>query len=181
MKYKKTIVLKNGKRVCLRSASAKDGESVLRVFEKTHEETDFLLSYPDESTLTVEQESRFLAKMSNSSNEIEMIAVIDDKVVGMAGISPIGIYYKTKHRAEFGVSVFKEYWGQGIGKALTEACIECAKNVGFTQLELEVVRDNVRAISMYEKLGFVEYGSNPKGFNSRVSGYQELVYMRLEL
>lgn len=32
-----------------------------------------------------------------------------------------------------------------------------------------------------EKAGFTEFGRNPRGFRSRLSGYQELVYMRLEL
>ena len=46
---------------------------------------------------------------------------------------------------------------------------------------VEQEADNERAISMYRKAGFVEYGRNPKGFNSRVSGYNEIVYMRLEI
>ena len=49
------------------------------------------------------------------------------------------------------------------------------------QMELSVVAENSRAIDMYEKAGFVEFGRNPRGFKSRMSGYQELVYMRLEL
>ena len=44
-----------------------------------------------------------------------------------------------------------------------------------------MVADNVSAIHLYQKLGFVEYGRNPKGFCSRVNGYQELIYMRLDL
>ena len=80
-----------------------------------------------------------------------------------------------------GVSVLKEYWGLGLGKALTKACVQCAKEAGYTQLELNVVAENEAAISLYKGLGFVEFGRNPKGFNSRISGYQELVYMLLEL
>lgn len=85
------------------------------------------------------------------------------------------------HRAEFGVSVLKEYWGLGIGRALTEVCIQCARDAGYVQLELNVVAGNARAVSMYKKFGFVEYGRNPKGFRSRTAGFQEIVYMRLEL
>ena len=40
---------------------------------------------------------------------------------------------------------------------------------------------NDRALSLYRSLGFVEFGRNPRGFNSRISGYQEVVYMLLEL
>ena len=34
---------------------------------------------------------------------------------------------------------------------------------------------------MYQAMGFVEFGRNPRGFNSRESGFQELVYMLLKL
>ena len=68
-----------------------------------------------------------------------------------------------------------------MGKALTKACVQCARDAGYTQLELDVAADNKRAISLYRGFGFVEFGRNPKGFNSRISGFQELVNMRLEL
>ena len=61
------------------------------------------------------------------------------------------------------------------------ACIECARAAGYEQIELNVVAENELAIAMYEKAGFVEYGRNPRGFKSRLTGYQELVYMRMEL
>ena len=45
----------------------------------------------------------------------------------------------------------------------------------YAQLELNVVAGNERAISMYRDMGFVEFGRNPRGFNSRESGFQELI------
>ena len=75
----------------------------------------------------------------------------------------------------------KEYWGLGIGKAMMKACVQCAQNAGYQQLELEVVAENQRAENMYKSIGFVEYGRNPLGFISKYSGPQELVYMRLVL
>lgn len=60
-----------------------------------------------------------------------------------------------------------------------EVCIQCAKDAGYLQLELDVVADNERAVSMYKKAGFVEYGRNPKGFRSRITGFQELVSMQV--
>ena len=70
---------------------------------------------------------------------------------------------------------------RGIGRALTEACIACAKAAGYAQVELEVVADNRRAMELYKSVGFIEYGRNPKAFRSRNSGWQENVLMRLEL
>ena len=107
--------------------------------------------------------------------------MVDGQIVGTAGIEKVGKHEKLSHRCDFGVSVDKEFWGLGIGSALLDACIECAKKAGYKQMELEVVAENDRAVKMYEKAGFVEYGRNPRDFLSRYSGYQELVYTRLEL
>jgi len=181
MRYNEKVTIKNGKEIYIRNAEAADGSSVLENFNLTHEQTDYLLSYSDERTFTPEKESLFLKDKAESSNEIELIAIIDGKIAGTAGIDAVGTRYKVKHRAEFGISILKEYWGLGIGRVLTKACIKSAKNAGYSQLELSVVADNTRAISLYRNLGFVEYGRNPQGFNSRTAGYQELVLMRLEL
>ncbi len=181
MKYEQKIVLKNGKEALIRNGNASDGPAVYEVFNLTHAETDYLLSYPEENSFDPEQEARFLEEKAESTNEAELIAIIDGKVAGTAGIEAVGKKYKVKHRAELGIGVLKEYWGLGLGKALTRACIQCAKNAGYDQLELNVVADNDRALSLYRSLGFEEFGRNPRGFNSQTSGYQELVYMMLKL
>ena len=181
MKYNQKIILKNGKEAWLRNGDATDGRAVYELFNLAHAETDYLLSYPDENSFDLEQEARFLEEKTNSRNEIEIIAIVDEKIVGSAGIESIGTKYKVRHRAEFGISVLQEYWGLGLGKALTKACIECARNAGYAQLELNVVAENERAVKMYRSFGFEEFGRNPRGFNSRVSGYQEVIYMLLVL
>lgn len=181
MKYLKTVTLKDGRLCTLRSAAEGDAKAVLDVFILTHTQTDYLLSYPDEIKFTEEDERKYLKEKSESEREIEILAVVGEKVVGSAGIELIGSQYKLSHRAEFGISVDKEYWGLGIGTALTAACIECARKAGYSQLELNVVSENTNAINLYKKAGFAEFGRNPKGFKSKFSGYQEVIYMRLEL
>ena len=181
MKYSEQIVLKNGKTAILRNGVETDGSAVFENFNLTHAETDYLLSYPDENSFDSEKEGQFLKQKAESANEIEIIAVVDGKVAGSAGIEAVGPKYKVRHRAEFGISVRKEYWGLGIGRALLEACIKCAKEAGYAQLDLTVVAENVRAIALYKKAGFAEYGRNPRGFNSRISGFQEVVYMLLKM
>lgn len=181
MEYNRIVTLRNGTQCCLRSGTEADAQAVIDNFNLTHGETDYLLTYPDESSFNVEQEARFLKEKAESKNEVEILAVVNQTVVGTAGIDAVGTEFKLRHRAEFGVSVAKEYWGLGIGGALLDACVECARAAGFAQLELDVVADNARAISMYRKAGFVEFGRNPRGFYSRTAGFQELVHMRLEL
>ena len=181
MKYYEEILLKDGRKCVLRNGEEADGKAALECFKLTHAETDFLLSYCDEDHFTADDESKFLKDKSESADEIEIVSEVDGKIAGMAGFKKIGSLYKLKHRAEFGINVLREYWRLGIGRALVNACVKCAKDAGYKQLELDVVADNEAALSLYKRAGFVEYGRNPRGFCSRISGYQPLVYMRLEL
>lgn len=181
MKYNKTILLKDGRACVLRNGTERDGAAVYENFNLTHGQTDYLLSYPEENSMDPEQEARFLQEKTESGNEIELVAEIDGLIVGTAGIEQVGAKEKVRHRAEFGISIDQRYWGLGIGRALTEACIACAKQAGYAQLELNAVAENERALKLYESVGFVEYGRNPRGFRSRLTGWQELVLMRLEL
>ena len=181
MLYRETVFLKDGRKCILRSGTEADGPAALDTFILTHGQTDFLLTYPEENRMTAEQEAQYLKTKAESTDEIEILAEVDGKTVGTAGVDRIGVMEKIRHRAEFGISIDKEYWGLGIGKALTKACIDCAKMAGYVQLELQVVADNKSAAALYESLGILEYGRNPKGFLSRTAGWQELVMMRMEL
>ncbi|MBQ6371837.1 MAG: GNAT family N-acetyltransferase [Oscillospiraceae bacterium] len=181
MEYYEKIKLKDGRDCILRNGTENDAHAVLENFRLTHSQTDWLLTYPDECSFTEESEAEFLVKKAQSRNEIEILAEINGIIAGTAGINCLGKHEKIKHRAEFGISIDRAYWGLGIGRALTEACVKCAKKAGYVQLELAVVADNLKALSLYESLGFQEFGRNPLGFRSRLSGWQEQVMMRLEL
>ena len=181
MRYAKTVVLKGGVELLVRNAVASDARALRETMQRTHAQTDYLLSYPDEQSVDDEQEARSLAETERSGNEVELVAIIDGRIVGSAGVSAVRSRRKVAHRARFGISILKEYWGMGIGRMLMEACIDCACRAGYAQLELEVVAGNERAVSLYRRAGFEEYGRNPRGYRSAALGYQELVYMRLEL
>ena len=181
MLYHKEVILKDGTPCLIRSAGAADAQAAYDNFMLTHEETDNLLSYADENSFTVEGEGEFLAKREASETAVELCAIVDGHLVGLAGIEPIGEKDKVKHRADFGISVERACWGKGVGWQLTLACIECARKAGYLQMELEAVSENAAALALYEKAGFREYGRNPKGFRRRDGSYQELVLMRLEL
>ena len=181
MEYRETIILKDGRSCVLRNGTAADARGVLDNFIRNHAQTDFLTTYPDEVTFTVEQEGKYLQAKADSPNEAELVAEVDGKIVGLAGIEPQGTADKMKHRADFGISIDRDYWGLGMGRALTRACIALAKQAGYKQLELQAVAENEHALALYKSEGFVEYGRNPRGFRSRQTGWQELVLMRMEL
>lgn len=181
MRYSQTITLKDGRSCVLRSGTEADGPALLENFILTHSQTDWLLDYPDEITMTAEQEAAFLKEKAESENEIELVAELDGVLVGAAGFGCVGKKEKVRHRAWFGISIDRACWGLGIGRALTEACITCARAAGYAQLELEAVAENERALALYRSAGFTEYGRNPRGFRFRGQGWKEAVLMRLEL
>ena len=182
MRRAETVLLLGGVELLVRNAVASDARALRDIMQRTHAETDYLLSYPDEQSVDDEQEARALAETERSdNNEVELVAVVDGTIVGSAGVTAVGGRRKVAHRARFGISILTEHWGMGIGRVLMEASIDCARQAGYTQLELEVVADNQRAVSLYRRAGFEEYGRNPRGYRSAAAGYQELVYMRVEL
>ena len=177
----KSVRLKDGAVCILRSARPDDAAEVLRCFLQTHEETDFLLTYPSENTMDAAGERGFLTAQEADPGAVELCAIVDGHLCGTAGFSAVSGKEKLCHRAEFGIAIERAYWGCGIGRVLTEACIACAGQAGYLQLELDVVADNAAAIALYRSLGFREYGRNPRGFRTRGGAYQGLVLMQLPL
>ena len=162
--------------VKIRIAKKDDAEYLLEIY--SYYVANTAVSFEYEVPSVQEFERRICTTLENYPY---LVAEVDGKIAGTAGVESVGEKYKVKHRAEFGIGILKEYWGLGLGKALTKACIQCAKAAGYDQLELNVVAENERALSLYRSLGFIEYGRNPRGFNSKKTGYQELVYMLLKL
>ena len=181
MHYSSVCQLKDGKLLTLRNAEATDAEAFLAYFLQCHGETDYLTTYPDETENNPEKVSARLGAKADSASEIEILAIVDGTVVGSAGIDVVRDRDKTRHRADFGISILRDYWGCGIGNALTAACLDCAREAGYRQVELEAVSENQSALNLYRKYGFAEYGRNPRGFRTRAGVWQELVLMRLAL
>ena len=127
---RKKIKLKDGRECIIRNAIAHDAEEILALYKKVNNETNFLLTYPDEMGFSVEEEKDFLNQKEKSDAEIQFCALVGNVIVGLASVSSIGAREKISHRAELGVSIEKDFWHLGIGSALTKASIECATNVG---------------------------------------------------
>ncbi len=72
MIYNKKITLKNGDICTLRNGTEHDGEQVLEVFNLTHAETDFMLTYPDENSFIAAQESDFLKEKPRVKTKLKL-------------------------------------------------------------------------------------------------------------
>ncbi len=52
-------------------------------------------------------------------------------------------------------SVLKDWTGKGIATSLMSRCIKYVEALGMNQIRLEVASDNMPAIKLYEKSGFI--------------------------
>lgn len=173
----KEIILKNGLRCIVRTPSPEDAVPMVDYLRATWGETEYLLRYPEEATITEEEEKLFLRDCAQSERRLMLAAFVGDEVVGTVGVHPLGDGYKIHHRASLGVALRKKVWSLGMGTILMKEALSATRQMGYEQLELEVSSQNRRARGLYEKLGFVACGEIPHGFRLKSGGYASLVMM----
>jgi ribosomal protein S18 acetylase RimI-like enzyme len=90
-------------------------------------------------------------------------AFVDGHLAGMTGLARHN-RRKTCHKAYiWGVYVDPGQRGLGLSRQLLEAALaRAAAMPGVSQVQLTVAADNAAAISVYRRLGFVEYGREPE-------------------
>ena len=154
----KEIVLKDGRKCILKPNSPEYAEAMIEYLKKTSAETEFLLRYPDEVNFTLESEKEILGRLLDDPYVIMMAAIVDGKVAGNGSVNGIGDKRKIRHRCSMAIALYEEYWGLGIGTAMIDYMTELAGKVGWHQMDLEVVAENVQAQALYKKCGFIESG-----------------------
>jgi ribosomal-protein-alanine N-acetyltransferase len=80
-------------------------------------------------------------------------AYVDGVFAGYAGMTCV-----LDERDVCNIATVPQFRGMGVGKALTNALIESAKETGASVVMLEVRKSNSAAIALYEKAGFTLVG-----------------------
>ncbi len=172
--------LKNGQPYLIRTATIEDAKAILDYVGQIAGESNNLTFGPGEFNMTIEDEITFIDTTNKAPNQLVLVAEHKGQIVGnlnyRAGGRP-----RIAHTGEFGVSILKDYWGNGIGKALIEEMISWAKNSNIIKkIDLQVRDDNTRAIQLYKSLGFKVEGHISRKFY--IDGqYYSVYYMGLEI
>ena len=169
--------LPNGEMLTVRSLCADDSEALNAFRLTTYRETHFRARYPEECEPSLEAVQKELAGCEASALNFEVGAFAGEKVVGEFGVTQVWPHIKFRHRAVMGISVRKEYWGCGLGSYLMQLAIDQTRINGFEQLELGVCSDNTRSIHLYEKVGFVRCGIQPRAFKLKDGTYRDEIMM----
>lgn len=145
--------------IIIERAKSSDAAKILEYLKQVGGETDNLTFGKEGMPFSVKVEEDYIAKMENSIDDTMLVAKQDEKIIGIASLNRQP--RRMSHRGDFGVSVLKNHWGEGIGSKLLEGIINFAKENAFSIIDLQVRSDNLRAIHLYEKYGFVKYATHP--------------------
>lgn len=149
----KEITLKDGRIAILRSPLPSDAEAALEFMKMTAAETPFLLRSPEECTLTIAEEEKFLSRFPADPNAAMILCFVDGILAGNCQIVRKN-KIKNRHRASIGIALKQEFWNLGIGTALFREMTAIGESWGLKQMELEVIEGNERALALYRKMGF---------------------------
>lgn len=172
---------KNGNAFILRNAELSDASDLIRYLKVTAGETPYLVREPEEISLNEEQEREFLQSKIDAERELMLVAIVDGKHAGNCSIMSAGQLNRYRHRCNVGIALYQEYCGRGIGKAMLETILEAAEKMGYEQAELEVIADNKNAVALYEKLGFIKYGTFPDNMKYKDGNYADAYWMMKKL
>lgn len=118
--------------------------------------------------ITKAEEAGFLAdaftKME-AQDDVMLMAMAGETMVGLAGVHRnTANKRRSRHAAEFGISLAEEYRGRGIGETLAQAVMAEAQRAipDLRLIYLAVYAVNDRAHALYQKLGFQEVGRMPE-------------------
>ena len=173
--------LKNGITCQIRSPIEEDTEKFMEYRKTTNSETYFLLRYPEEVNFSIEQAEKFLKEYSEDEKALLIFVFLNGEIAGSIGLRGVSNMMKLKHRANFGVMVRKKYWNLGIGNLLITRILQIAKDIGYEQVELGVFENNEKAIRIYKKIGFEEWGRVRRAFKLKNGNYYDEIIMGIML
>lgn len=144
--------------IIYRNAQESDAKKIVSFYNYVGGETSFLSFEKDEYSLNAEEQEKELRSLAQKAGNIMLLAVDGEEIAGIATIHS-SFKIKSRHDGELGIVVARNYQGQGIGTELIRRLIQWASGNGVTKrLSLDTRTDNVEAVELYMKFGFIVEG-----------------------
>lgn len=168
---------KTGEDILVRYPEGGDVKKMLKYINELSKERTFIRYQGEQETL--ESETKYLkSRLEAIKNKktVHLLAFSNNRLIAATDIHMMD---KTeKHVGIFGISVIKDFRGKGLGKLLMELILKEAKKEipEIKIVTLGVYSTNDIARSLYEKLGFIEYGMLPNGI-TRDGKFEDTILM----
>ncbi|MCM1545081.1 MAG: GNAT family N-acetyltransferase [Ruminococcus sp.] len=158
-------------KVSIREFCSNDIKSMVEIWNEVVQaglafpQLDFLCADDDTGAEFFALQSFTGVAVDEDSGEILGLYILHPNNIGRCG-----------HISNASFAVSSKARGNGIGEKLVLHCLEKAKELGFGILQFNaVVKTNKAARRLYEKLGFVEIGTVPKGFMLKNGEFEDIV------
>lgn len=147
-------------------------KDIVQMIEIWNEVVDSGIAFPQIERLTECSAMAFFSEQSftgvaedRDTSELLGIYILHPNNVGRCG-----------HISNASYAVKSAARGRHIGEKLVIHCMEKGKELGFKILQFNaVVKTNLGAIYLYEKLGFVRLGVIPNGFLMKDGTYEDII------
>ncbi|MBQ7370955.1 MAG: GNAT family N-acetyltransferase [Blautia sp.] len=151
----------------IRAYRSSDLPEMIRIWNEVVEEG---IAFPQEDCLDERTGAEFFESQTYSA-----VAEGDDgRIYGLYILHPNNIG-RCGHIANASYAVSSERRGLHIGEKLVSDCLIQAKVHGFGVMQFNaVVESNLHARHLYERLGFVQLGTIPKGFRMKDGHYENI-------
>jgi RimJ/RimL family protein N-acetyltransferase len=165
--------------VIIREAEPSDAEGIIAYLQELAAEPDIgILFWPGEFDPSVEDERNFIQGHRDADNSILLVAEAGSQIVGVANCTG-GSRKAMRHVGHIGITLHKDWRGQGIGTRMMRRLLEFATSSDvLSRIELEVYACNSRAIHIYEKLGFKQEGIRHRAYY-RDGQYHDSIMMAI--
>lgn len=175
-----TYKLKNGQVLEIGKATVDDASGYHEYLNRVGGESGNLTYGFGEFFSTVEQLANRIEATNRTRHSVVLLGKIDSVIVSTGSLYG-NDRARLAHHASLALSVSKSHWGLGIGTHTLNAMIEFARNSGILEiLHLGVRSDNLRAIAIYERMGFRKIGLFEDYF--KIDGvYYDEILMNLRL
>lgn len=171
----------HGQLVIIRTPEPEDAPALIALVNQLDTESIFLSREPGEFAYTEEQERTFIQTCKDAPNRRILIAEVVGRVVAMSTVEFGTGYRRFLHAGGLGVAVAKACWSMGIGRVLMEENVRWLSKNGVKKVNLTVDTQNFRAISLYQKLGFVVEGKQRHDRKLADGSYRDSYWMGMFL
>lgn len=167
------VSLKDGRVVTLRLLDLDDRDQLVHLFS-TMSEKALEWGMPPYTKETVDR------WMSSIEKLIPLVAVYEEQIVGYAAVFK-HVHPRERGVADIGIYLHQDFHNVGLGTMMSETILSIAEEQGLRRIGLHVVEDNVVAVNLYKKLGFVVEGTMRDAYYGQDENYHNMLVMGLLL
>lgn len=171
--YAVNVMLHNGEKALLREYRPQDREGLISFYSSLSQET-LRWSLPPYDRARVERWT------ANPEQSIILLALHKEKIVGHLQVF-LQAYSRALGIGELIIYLHQAFQNLGLGTIMMREAIGLARERRLHRISLSVIADNIRAIRVYEKVGFKQEGIRKEDYFGEDGRYHDVIEMGLIL